>query len=242
MKLTKKITIIALILCLLFPCALAANEADVLLRPAFESIGVTVKWSDGGLIDLLVDYLKIECSVGSEKLSANGRTYKASAPVYIENERAYIAQDAVALIKNIVLYNRAAIDAIIADEDEILPLKSITGTEDVLVCTWHKYPDSYKSGETVTTKYGEVWVFTAEEIEEFMKNNKSDNMVLRLEQLIGLPPQKGNTHFSFLWVNPADLFRPAPDSEITDTTVQLTFPDTSTFEHKAWFNGNCIYS
>lgn len=241
-KILKSFTVVLLVLSLLVPNVFAIGSTDVPLRSAFESIGMSVKWNDGGTIDLLVDDLKIVCSVGSEKLTAYNRTYTMTGQIYIEDERSYIPSSGVSLIKNIILFNHATVDAIVADQDEILPLKSIHSTEEVLVCTWHKYPDSYKDGAAVTTKYGEVWVFTADEIEEFLKNNQTEDMVLRLEQLIGLPPQKGNTHFSFLWVKPEDLFRPSRDSEITDETASLTFPANATAEHRSWFNENCLYS
>ena len=67
-------------------------------------------------------------------------------------------------------------------------------------------------------------------------------MELRLQQLIGLPPQKGYTHFSLLWVDPDDLFRPSPDNEIDDTTVGLSFPENAAEEYQNWFNGNILYS
>ena len=67
-------------------------------------------------------------------------------------------------------------------------------------------------------------------------------MYKRQEQLIGLPPQDGNTHFSVLRVNPADLYRPSRDNEIDDTQAELTFPEDATEEYKEWFESNAEYS
>jgi len=223
--------------------AFAAESEAVPLRSALEEIGMVVEWSENGSMNLLVDDLKIGCSIGMNTLSTSEKTYVMSSDLFLEDDRSYISVDGVTLIKNIIAYNRAVIDSIIADQDEILPLKSIDTDQEVLVCTWHRYPDSYQDGEVISAEYGEVWVFTAGEIEEFMQRSaQSEDMVLRLEQLIGLPPQKGNTHFSYLWVSPKDLFRPAPDNEITDNVAQLTFPQTATSQYKNWFNANSVYS
>ncbi len=57
--------------------------------------------------------------------------------------------------------------------------------------------------------------------------------------------QKNNTKLKFFAVfvlGPQSLFRPTPDSEITDTTAQLDFPSSTTPQYKEWFNGNIIYS
>ena len=221
----------------------AAKSEAVPLRSTLEEMGMVVEWSEDGSMELLVDDLKIGCSVDANILSTNEKTYVMSSDIFLDKDRSYISSDGVNLIKNIVSYNRAVIDSIIAEPSEILPLKSIDADQEVLVCTWHRYPGSYPDGAVISAEYGEVWVFTAQEIEEFMQSSpESEDMVLRLEQLIGLPPQKGNTHFSYLWVLPNDLFRPAPDSEITDTVAQLTFPQTATSQYKNWFNANSVYS
>ena len=66
------------------------------------------------------------------------------------------------------LYMSAVRDAAFADEDEILPLVSLTPDDKmtawddsgrVLLCTWHSYPDSYPEGENVTVEWGYVWTF-----------------------------------------------------------------------------------
>jgi hypothetical protein len=64
------------------------------------------------------------------------------------------------------------------------------------------------------------------------------NLTLRLEQLLGLPPNNGKTKFVQLWVNPNDLFRPCPDPEVTDTRCELEFPTgflTVSANYANWF-------
>jgi hypothetical protein len=51
--------------------------------------------------------------------------------------------------------------------------------------------------------------------------------VLRIEQLLGVPPNNGKTKFVELWVNPGDLFRPSPDPEVTDHEADLDFPNVT---------------
>lgn len=154
------------------------------------------------------------------------------------------SSEGIELQKNLNLYDNAIIDAMTAEEDELFPLRAIDTTQDnVLVCTWNKYPDSYVDGSTVTLQYGDVWVFTLDEVKEWgKKNGMSENMTLRMEQLIGLPPQKGYTHFSLLWADPDDLFRPSRDNEIDDTEAELEFPENATQEYIEWFNSNAEYS
>jgi len=71
---------------------------------------------------------------------------------------------------------------------------------------------------------------------EFCQAQRPIEPALRLEQLLGLPPDDGKQWFVELWVWPADLFRPAPDPEITDQGAGLDFPDSASPEYRAWFD------
>ena len=154
-------------------------------------------------------------------------------------------------------YHNAIIDAMVAEEHEIYPyLIAVTEMNDyliwqdfgqekrVLVVAWTGFPDSFPLGEMVNTWWGETWVTMVPEIRDSFFNHhySSTNIILRLEQLLGLPKDSGHTHFVELWVKPVDLFRPTPDNEITDTVAQLDFPPSATPEYIEWFNGNIIYS
>ncbi len=154
-------------------------------------------------------------------------------------------------------YKHAIEDAMIAEPGEIcnkliaindsntyLTWSGTVNDKKVLVVTWTKYPGSYPEGATITTSWGEVWVTVVPEIEDWFKNNYSSgsNYVFRAEELLGLPKNKGYTHFAELWVNPADLFRPSPDNEVTDNVAQLDFPPNADSTYKVWFNNNIIYS
>ena len=114
----------------------------------------------------------------------------------------------------------------------------------ILVVTWTKYANSYPVGQNVTTSWGYTWVTAVPEIQTFFKNNvPSDvNYTVRAAELLGMPANTSYTYFVELWVKPDMLFRPAPDSEITDTTTQLNFPANATATYKDWFNNNIISS
>jgi len=162
-------------------------------------------------------------------------------------------------------YQDAIKDAEVAEPDEISAhLTAITayndhliwegpaGTSRVLMLTWTSWTgydslvgksirvdDLAKSVETSR----DTWVTAAPELHEFCKARflDSENMSLRVEQLMGLPPHNGKTRFVAFWVNPEDLFRPSPDPEITDCEAELDFPTSGRFvtvspEHIDWFN------
>jgi len=143
-------------------------------------------------------------------------------------------------------YQAAILDAQTAEASEISTnLVAITannpdlvwdgtpGESNVLVVTWTDW-DGYAVGDWNMGNYN-AWVSVAPEVQEFCQSYNGDD-VLRLEQLLGMPPEHGNLYFVEFWVSPNDLFRPSPDPEITDTTAGLDFPADVSAEHEAWFN------
>jgi hypothetical protein len=150
-------------------------------------------------------------------------------------------------------YHAAVVDAMDAEESEIMPLVDITPesdmvtwneTGDILLLTWHKYPESYVPGNETTLDWGEVWTFTDKEIEKWYQENKSSvkDWNLRLKQLIGLPPDSEYTHFTALWVSPGDVLRPAYVTGIADDAMQTALPDGTDESYTEWFDGNIITS
>lgn len=151
------------------------------------------------------------------------------------------------------IYMEAVEDAIFADRDEICDcLVPITYDNDelqwnggrVLVVAFTGFPDSYPQGETIQTWWGETWVTAVPELKGFYESIRLtvDNPLLRIEQVLGLPKGSGYEWFAELWVDPSDLYRPCPDSEITDTVCELTFPVNATQEHIDWFNDQILES
>ena len=153
-----------------------------------------------------------------------------------------------------MLYNLAVEDAKTVEPEEILPVTALTADsslvtwndkkERVLLLTWHKYPQSYPAGSTVTIDWGEVWTFTDKEIAKWYDSNKHGvtNWELRLQQLIGLPTDKKYTHFSALWVKPSDIIRPAYEYDITKSQMTDSFMTTVDKEFENWFTGNMKWS
>lgn len=153
-------------------------------------------------------------------------------------------------------YANAIDDAMIADDNEISSnLTPITENNSnltwqngsdkrVLVVLWTTHKSSYPVGGNVTTYWGETWVTAVPDIKNFFKSHSipEQYLQLRVAQLLGLPPDSKDDYFVEVWVNPKDLFRPTPDSEINDTTTQLDFPSSVDPAYEKWFDENIISS
>jgi hypothetical protein len=78
--------------------------------------------------------------------------------------------------------------------------------------------------------YGfDTWVSVVPEMKNFFKSTTPS--LLRVVQLLGLPPSYATVggprqakYVMELWANPKDLFRPCPDSEISDTACETDYP------------------
>jgi hypothetical protein len=110
------------------------------------------------------------------------------------------------------------------------------GAKRVLVSTWASWPGYAQSKKIGLVR--EVWVSLAPEVRDILKkeNVPGSNIILRIDQLLGMPPTKSETWFVELWVRPADLFRPTPDPEIDDNEAGLDFPAGTPQSHIEWFN------
>jgi hypothetical protein len=152
------------------------------------------------------------------------------------------------------LYLAAINDAVFADSDEIADNLIAVTTDDervtwmengddarVSVVTWTSYPDSYPPGDTVTNDWGVLWVTMSPELKERM-HDLNDASSLRIAQLLGMPPGAADSHFATLWVRPSDMFRPAPDNEISDSTCELLLPADPEAWYVDWYEGNILSS
>lgn len=106
-----------------------------------------------------------------------------------------------------------------------LEWQKASGADRVKVVTWtgKDYYDKSVAQEYKLPVDANLWVTLAPEIKEFAENSGGATE-LRVEQLLGLPPDSGKTKFVEMWVNPSDLFRPSPDPEIVDHEADLDFP------------------
>ena len=113
----------------------------------------------------------------------------------------------------------------------------------LLVVTWMGDPGKYykctdpggcagntckEGGECQTYSY-DSWVTVSPAIRNFF--GISQPQPLRIAQLLGLPPEyaikddpREAKYMLEMWVSPKDLFRPCPDTEISDTTCETGFP------------------
>lgn len=151
------------------------------------------------------------------------------------------------------LYRHAIEDAVFADEDEIMDLVTLTPDDDrvtwddkgrVLLLTFHRYPDSYPTGETVTLEWGEVWTFTEKEMaSQYAAEISHDNDYdAALKHLLGMPLDKENTTVTGFWVYPKDIIRPAYQTDPTDKSMKVAFEEAPDSEYKEWFDDNILSS
>lgn len=108
----------------------------------------------------------------------------------------------------------------------------------VLMTTFTKaqYFSSYTQGQDFKL-YGETWFTAAPFVQEFCQNYSGDNLLLRTQQLLGLPPKTENPNNSVasFWVNPADIYRPCADPEVTDSECVVTLSgDIFVDGHTSW--------
>lgn len=151
-------------------------------------------------------------------------------------------------------YTASVTDAMTAENDEIRPLIDLVKEdplvtwdekgERVLLLSWHKYPDSYVDGSSITLDYGPVWTFTDKEITAWYKENKNGitDWDMRLRQLIGLKPDSQYTHMTAFWASPNDIVRPAYCQDITHDDMATSFQEEPSDDFHTWFNGNIISS
>jgi hypothetical protein len=152
-------------------------------------------------------------------------------------------------------YRAAVVDAAVAEPSEISRnLVAIVPSNErlvwknrndslntrLLVVTWTNY-NGYdgKVGQPIAVSR-EIWVTTVPEVKNFCKQHKVQG-ALRLEQLLGLPPNNGKTKFVEMWVWPADLYRPSADPEISDCEAETDFRTPNKFievsnEFRTWYN------
>jgi hypothetical protein len=103
----------------------------------------------------------------------------------------------------------------------------------VLVTTWTRAKfyaaPEYQTGYAFAL-YGETWFTAGDQVQAICSasGKTGDDLDLRLEQLLGIPP--GATYDAFLqvWIDPAALFRPCADPSVTTTTCPLAAPLSST--------------
>jgi hypothetical protein len=118
----------------------------------------------------------------------------------------------------------------------------------VHVSTWIRAAElsRYKPGGTwITTAQKDIWVTVIPEIKNFCqayvkdRNADIEQLTLRLEQHLGLPPGAGKTTFLEIIVqdpsNTANLFRPCQNPSATTAACAAGPPSSTNAQYAGWF-------
>jgi hypothetical protein len=144
-------------------------------------------------------------------------------------------------------YQQAVFDSSVYQRKNIrqlFPLKADANGE-VLVATLTSHNDP--AGQPIHFSPGEegdIWVTVVPEVQTICRAFQGD-VLMKLRQLIGLPPDDDISHMLVLRVHASDVFRPSPWSEVTTTSpcgdtqpppdnCGNVFPPNATLAHQAW--------
>lgn len=170
---------------------------------------------------------------------SSGNASPVPAPISIQARYSAAVEDASVLTPDEISYN---LTPIVGHNGELIWENGVVGSR-VLVATVindnGKYyicdlpggcaGDTCKEGGNCPTYHWDSWVTVVPEMKKrFAFVTPS---LLRVVQLLGLPPSYATAgdprearYVLELWAHPADLYRPCPDSEITDTACETGFP------------------
>jgi len=97
------------------------------------------------------------------------------------------------------------------------------GASRVLVLCWTngQYYLPYIGKDYTLDVFRNLWVTAVPQLSGWLSAHSAEVSVSRVEKLLGLPQQYGQTDFVEMWVNPQDLYRPSADPEITDHEAEL---------------------
>lgn len=130
----------------------------------------------------------------------------------------------------------------INDQNPNLIWKTIDQEKYLLVVSW-KYSESFYKpyiNKQYNTQNYPIWITTSPQLQNWFKGQNPADTNLRLQQLLGLPPNSTYNYFVEFWVKPADLFRPCPDNEITDKACSTCFPPNTDSTYINWINESRI--
>lgn len=126
----------------------------------------------------------------------------------------------------------------IVKSNPTLTWKTINNEDYVLMVSMKNANYYGTPGTTTNTGIYQVWVTAANEMKERIIKEKPTDTLMRLKQLLGLPPTANYKYMIEFWVKPSDLFRPCPDKEITDKRCNLCFShnDSLNIKYVKWFD------
>ncbi|HVW97003.1 MAG TPA: hypothetical protein VHA56_13615 [Mucilaginibacter sp.] len=153
-------------------------------------------------------------------------------------------------------YNRSVKLAMIADSSQnidtlmaivpsnsLLQWKTINGQKYVLFGSFTNRQDQFPQGDSTTLK-GQIWLFIPGQMHKRLdgKITAKTDTILRLNEMLGLPPVSGYTHIAQFWVHADSIFRPAGNPDVTLTRASGVLSPGVTEKYKLWFNNNIINS
>ncbi|HEY8928443.1 MAG TPA: hypothetical protein VIM55_04610, partial [Mucilaginibacter sp.] len=154
------------------------------------------------------------------------------------------------------VYNEATKLAMIADSTKnidtlmtltssntVLQWKTIHGKNYVLMGTFTSYLKGYPVGDSTTTTR-QTWLFIPGQMQYRLrpKMTPKTDTVLKLNEMLGLPPVSGDTHIAQFWVQVDNVFRPAGSPDVTVPKASGTLSLNVSPEYKLWFNNYIITS
>ena len=112
------------------------------------------------------------------------------------------------------LYQRSIDDAAVWRADHVLPLNAARpdANGNVRVVTFTSYPGYTPGRDSIPIN---LWVTLVPEVRDSCRGFAPDELRLRLNQLLGLPPGGGDTLMVEMTVPVAALFRPVADPAVT---------------------------
>ena len=189
-----------------------------------------------------MSYMKEKCAVMLACMmiitlaGSTGYAQVRNVPADPETQYRNAIADAIYPGKSKIFRNLTAINK----SNPRLVWKTIDGEDYLLVVSWQADTSYYHRNGFYNTGNYIIWVTAVPDLKEVCTRNGDGSD--RLAQRFGLPPGAKKKFFVEFWVRPADLFRPCPDNEITDSACELCFPPGTDSSYISWFNMNRISS
>ncbi len=134
----------------------------------------------------------------------------------------------------------------ISNTNSKLQWKTVNGKQYVLMATFMRFPASYPEGDSITTTWGDAWLFIPQQMKMRISSSfkAGADTLTRICQMLGLPPvnSRTNTHIAEMWVPADSLQRPAGNPDIRATSASEVLIGGATPSYMNWFNNYIIYA
>lgn len=114
------------------------------------------------------------------------------------------------------------------DGNQLLQWREVEGERQVKVVAWMSqqsfasYYQDKQEAQAPPEHIASVWVTLAPQVQQFCQSLAVDDPRFRLQQYLGLDPNRRYERFVEFWVSPEDIFRPCADPEPDDSGCTLT--------------------